>query len=230
MNVCVVQARMGSSRFPGKSMELLDGRPLVYWSLRNALRIPRVDGVFLATTSLPEDDVLESFAVESGIEVYRGEVSNVFSRFLEVARLTGAKNMIRLTADNPLTPLDLALESLSAHLDGPADYTSTSLSRSFPRGTDIECFTKSALERLANEKLSAQELEHVTLGFKTRPDKFHLLSPIKGESSQGIALTVDTPADLRKMEALFRGAPDGWDVNLAGILRRVDEVGITSDN
>lgn len=230
MNVCVIQARMGSTRFPGKSMELLEGKPLICWSLRNALRIPGVSRVFLATTVSKEDDALAALAADWGVEIYRGHSSNVFSRFVDIADLTGAENFIRMTADNPITPLDLASQTLSAHLYGQVDYTSTILARTFPIGSDIECFTKSALERLAKENLSDQELEHVTLGFRSRPHKFSLLSPMQSEDLSNLELTIDTPDDLRRLQALFRNAPDDWDKKLSDVVHRWHEVMSREEN
>lgn len=209
---------MGSTRFPGKSMELLQGNPLIFWSLRNALRVPKIDKVLLATTLLPEDNVLVEYAAGIGVDAHRGHETNVLSRFVEVSQLFGAVNLIRITADNPLTPLDLATETLAAHLKSLPDYTSTSLSGGFPLGTDIECFSSSALERLSSENLSEEELEHVTLGFKTRPDKFSLLSPIGSKSTSRIRLTVDTPDDLDHMRALFACASPGWDLSLSEVI------------
>lgn len=224
MNVCIVQARMGSMRFPGKSMEILDGKPLIHWSLRNALRIPGIDRVFLATTRLPEDDDLAAYAEACGVETYRGHETNVFSRFVEIADLTRSENIIRMTADNPLTPLDLATETLSAHLRILPDYTSTILSGSFPTGTDIEVFTSSALNRLACEDLTDSELEHVTLGFKSRAEKFVLLSPFRADCPSSIELTVDTPKNLKNLRAIVEGAPQNWDQKLSDVLLRCSHI------
>lgn len=181
-----------------------------------------VDKVVLATTVLPEDNVLVDYAAEIGVTSHRGQVTNVFSRFVDVSRFFSAKNLIRMTADNPLTPLDLATETLAVHLEELPDYTSTSLSGGFPLGTDIECFSSLALERLSLEELSEAELEHVTLGFKSRPDRFSLLSPIESSSNSRIRLTVDTPDDLHRMQDLFSRASLDWDLKLSDILRTYD--------
>ena len=181
-----------------------------------------VDKVVLATTVLPEDNVLVEYAAEIGVTSHRGHTTNVFSRFVDVSRSFSAENLIRMTADNPLTPLDLATKTLAAHLEELPDYTSTSLAGGFPLGTDIECFSSSALERLSLEELSEAELEHVTLGFKSRPDKFTLLSPVECKSNSRIRLTVDTPDDLHQMRELFSCASPDWDLKLSEILNTYD--------
>lgn len=209
---------MGSTRFPGKSMKPLGDYPLLYWSIRNAKLMPEVKTVVLATTTLEEDDVLAQYAKRQGISVVRGSESNVLSRFVRAAEVFGASHIVRLTADNPLTPLDISQKTIREHLNSAADYTSTIDSGTLPKGCDIECISADALSRLSQQDLTTEELEHVTLGFKTRGDEFVNLSLSHEPLKQRINLSVDTKEDLAIIQTLLNHGETGWTESLSNIL------------
>ena len=119
----VVSARMASSRCPGKAVVPLAGRPLLAVLLERMAAARNVDGVVLATSTSPENDVLARLAEEGGFPVFRGEEDDVLRRHVECARAIGADHVVRVTGDNPLTDLETVERLVALHRAEGADYT-----------------------------------------------------------------------------------------------------------
>jgi spore coat polysaccharide biosynthesis protein SpsF len=167
--------------------------------LRQIERIRRaktISKIVLATSSDSTDDPLEEFANSEQIDVYRGSLEDVFSRFREICKLSTEQNFVRLTGDCPLTDPSVIDKVVIEHLHSGADYTSNTVKRTYPRGLDVEVFRSSALNKLGECGLSKQELEHVTLGFHSRADQFSLHSVSDPMDNSGLRWTVDTKEDF----------------------------------
>src|SRR5712672_2120629 len=161
--VAIVQARMGSSRFPGKVLRDIHGEPMLYRVLSRVQRAIRLDDIVVATTSRTEDDCISELASAWGFQTYRGSEEDVLDRYYRAARLSGAELVVRLTADCPLTAPDLIDQAIEEMLSSHADYVSNSRPRSsYPEGLDVEVIRFKALERAWREAAQSSEREHVT--------------------------------------------------------------------
>ncbi len=161
----IVQARMGSTRLRGKALYSLQNKPLLEYLLEKLKTIRNVEGVILATTHLPEDDVLEGIAARLSIPTIRGDVDNVLSRFHEAIVHFSMKTVIRLTADCPLHDPCLIEQPLELYYEKGIDFLSNTIERTYPRGFDIEIASAELLSKLHKESNTTdQEREHVTLG------------------------------------------------------------------
>lgn len=212
--VAIIQARMGSTRLPGKVLELVEGRTVLGHTIGRARAIRGLDEVVVATTRLERDDAVVTESERHGARSWRGSEDDVLSRYLGAARESGADVIMRITSDCPLLDPELSSGVLSALLSAlaagdPVDYASNSLVRRNPRGVDTEAFTRAALERAAEQATAAREREHVTLYMYEHPDAFRLLS-IPGEHDHAHhRWTVDTPEDLQLVREVYaRLAPD----------------------
>ena len=160
--VGIVQARMGSTRLPGKVMADLGGRPLVAWALGRLARAHQVDEVWLATSEHPENDPLAEFATKSGYQVVRGSETDVLSRFAESARRSKADVIVRVTADCPFIDPTIVDDVLHLRAQQNVDYATNTIERRHPDGLDVEVFTRAALDRADKEATDPILREHVT--------------------------------------------------------------------
>ena len=209
-SLCVVQARTGSTRLPGKVLEDLGGRPLLRFML-DRLADLRVDELVVATSTLARDDAVADVAHDAGRQVVRGSESDVLDRFATALDAHPADHVIRLTADCPLADPVLVEAVLARHLDRGADYTSNVFPRTFPRGLDCEVMTAAALRTAHAEAADAVEREHVTPFLYRRPERFQLANMRNDVALGRESWTVDTRADLEFVRTIVAATNRGSD-------------------
>lgn len=203
----IVQARFGSTRLPGKIFKDLYGKP-VLWHVVNRLSHSKLlDKIIVATTILPEDDVVEKFCTENNILFSRGSSEDVLSRYYEAAKKFEAEIVIRITSDCPVIDpqiLDTMIEKFTAASKTKnIDYMSNSIQRTFPRGLDVEIFTFDVLEKIFNEAIQTYEREHVTPYIYQHPEIFKIKN-FAGEKDYSFhRWTVDTPADYELIKKIY---------------------------
>lgn len=200
----IVQARMGSSRHPGKTLETLGEIPVLDWVLARLSQADSLSEIIVATTDLPIDDVIVEAVRDQAVGVVRGSSDDVLDRYRLAASGSDADVIVRVTADCPLIdPLivDLAVDTLVAT---ESVYVSTSLDGRFPRGFDVEAFNRDALEVAAAEATDPLEREHVTLYIYRRPDRFVCAQVPAPEWARHpeLRLTLDEGDDLRLLRRL----------------------------
>jgi len=204
MNVVVViQARMGSTRLPGKVLMPLGGKPAIAHVLERAGRIPGVSRVVLATTDSPADDPLVDFCHSVGAAVFRGSEEDVLDRYYQAARQAGADVVLRITGDCPLLDPEESGKVLRALLESGADYASNVHPPTYPDGLDTEAMTFAALERVWKEATRRSEREHVTLHVANNPGRFTSVHVRGAEDLSRYRLTLDEEADYRLLSELF---------------------------
>lgn len=207
MILAILQARMSSSRLPGKVMAEVEGMPMIGRQVERLRRSRRIERLVVATSQEPEDDVLARYCVVSlGLGVWRGELSDVLGRFEGAARHFGpADHVVRLTADCPLCDPGVIDAVADLHLAGGFDYTSnTPERRTFPHGLDAEIMRAGVLEAAAREAQAAYEREHVTAFIYRRPERFSLGFLSQAEDLSQLRWTVDYPADLAFVREVYR--------------------------
>lgn len=197
----IIQARMGSTRLPGKVLMEVMGRPLMDWLADRLLLARRVDRVILATTTLAKDDALADWAVQRGLPLYRGSQDDVLDRYRRAAEEFGADHVIRITGDCPLLDPALVDRLVDAYFKTGADYACTG--PDFCEGVDCEVFSRRALETAWKNGKLASEREHVTRYFRNNPEKFsvHILKNASNDSHY--RFTVDEPEDFEVVRALL---------------------------
>lgn len=202
--VTVVQARMGSTRLPGKVLADLAGRPMLERQLERLARASACESIVVATTNLADDDAVASLAGDLGYAVTRGSPDDVLARYVQAANEHAADIVVRVTADCPLIDpgvLDRVVHALLE--DRKLDYASNTLVRTFPRGLDTEVLTRTALERAHREATDAVDREHVTRYIWRHPDRFRLTSIVDEQDHSDLRWTVDTPLDLQVIREIF---------------------------
>jgi spore coat polysaccharide biosynthesis protein SpsF len=211
--IAILQARMSSSRLPGKVMMEVNGKPMIYWQVKRILEANSVNKLVVATSIDPTDDVLEDFLKANSVEVYRGSLNNVLSRFNRVADTYLSDALIRLTGDCPLVMPKLIDEMVEKFYELDVDYLSNTLEPTFPDGLDVEILKPTALKVLESYTLEVKELEHVTHGVYTRPQMFKLSNFVNSSDQSSERWTVDYQEDLdfiRRIFAEFSGSEQNF--------------------
>jgi len=219
----ITQARMTSSRLPGKVLKTVNGVSLLKYHIDRLRRsgIP----VFVATTTNATDDPIVAFCQEEGVGFHRGDENNVLERFYDCALKFGLKTVIRVTSDCPLIDGSLIEKGVSMYQDANDKnaYLSNSVSRTFPRGLDFEVFGFNLLKEAHENAEETFEKEHVTpyLYNGKNPD-IHLVSFEHSEKKDQYRITVDTPEDFELIEALIE-QHDADQLDTLGIIKILDE-------
>lgn len=199
--VVIVQARMGSTRLPGKVLMPLAGRPMVLHVLDRAAQIQGIDEVVAATPSLTEDDRLAETIAGAGYAVSRGSADDVLARYGAAIRETNADVVIRITADCPMLSPRVSTRVLEAFVD--CDYASNTVERTFPRGLDTEVMSSVSLLIAAAEATKLSEREHVTPFIYRHPGRFRLCHVTDVIDRSSMRWTVDTPEDMALAVAVY---------------------------
>jgi spore coat polysaccharide biosynthesis protein SpsF len=204
--VLILQARMTSTRLPGKVLMDVAGRPMLERQLQRLMRCSRVDDVVLAVTTRPDDEPLLALARRLGVRWFRGSEHDVLSRYQGAAREADADLVIRATGDCPLIDPD-ETDTVVAELEkrkSTCDYASNGLERSLPRGLEAEALWRDVLERTERLATSAAAREHVTwFCYGERPDLFELHSVRRPYQAADLRWTVDTREDLAVVRRLY---------------------------
>ena len=198
MNLAILQARMTSSRLPGKVMAPVLGEPMIGRQVERLRRARRIDRLVVATSTDPSDDALAAYCKSLELMVFRGSLNDVLGRFREaLAQNTDSKAIVRLTADCPLADPALIDQVVEHHHEAGADYTSNTLGvRTYPHGLDVEVIRPDALVEAAERAADPYEREHVTPYIYRRPETYRLAGVARRESLAGLRWTVDFPQDL----------------------------------
>jgi spore coat polysaccharide biosynthesis protein SpsF (cytidylyltransferase family) len=201
-SIVVVQARMGSSRLPGKVLMDIEGAPLIEVVLRRIAAASRASAVVVATSTEAPDDPLASAVEALGFTAFRGPENDVLRRYAMAAAPHRPDLVVRVTGDNPLCDPSYLDASVDALLRAKADYVCFA---GLPFGVAPEVFTFEALNRADREGLLPRHREHVTTYIKEHAEAFKILAPpCRPEHARPqFRFTVDEPDDLRFMRALF---------------------------
>ena len=222
MTVAIIaQARMTSTRLPGKVLMEVNGRSLIEIQLARLARAAHADRVIVATTTNAADDPIVALAERLGAGVHRGSEHDVLARYHGAAADAGATTIVRVTADCPLIDPAVVDRVIARFAEGDVDYASSSLVRTYPRGLDVEAFSFAALDEAHAEAVDPAEREHVTPFLYLRPERYRLANvPYEGPDASRHRWTVDTPEDFELIRRMLEALPEGF--TLADALALID--------
>ncbi len=228
--VAIIQARMGSTRLPGKVLLPLAGKPMLWHVVERARAVTQVDEVVVATTVDSTDDAIRDYCSTSGIQVMSGSEMDVVDRFLIAARDYDADPVVRVTADCPLMDVRVVERVIETFHATGADHVgavSGSGARAwglagFPEGIGATCVSRQALEQVWLDADNTEDREHVTTYIIRHPELFQSHYIVPDVDLSELRLTVDEPEDLKLMDAILSGMGCDPRTNLASVVGFLD--------
>jgi spore coat polysaccharide biosynthesis protein SpsF len=196
---------MTSSRLPGKVLLPVLGKPMLHYLVERLRAVPSLHGIVLATTTNATDDVLESFARQSGIGCFRGSEDDVMGRVIGAAQSADAEIVVEITGDCPIIDPQVVEQTIRMYRAHNADYVSNAHIRSYPDGMDTQVFRLDVLKRSAAMTDDPLDHEHVTLHIRDHPELFphvHLVAP-PDMHWPDLGLTLDEPADYELLKRII---------------------------
>lgn len=201
--IAIVQARMGSTRMPGKVLQPLAGAPMLQRQLERVLRAQTLTRIIVATSDQATDDPIVALCETLGVDVYRGSESDVLSRFVGAINVTEAEVVVRITADCPLMSPHVIDSVVNEFLASDADYVSNTLEPTFPDGVDVEVVRAPVLVNVEAQTTDPAEREHVTLGVYRRPDEYIVKNFSGSPDYSDLRWTVDSPEDFEFVDWVY---------------------------
>lgn len=199
----LVQARMESTRLPGKVLMEVEGRPMLWHITDRLRRAGRLDQVIIVTTTSVADDAVKAFCERQGIDFFRGSQEDVLDRYYQAATHFKVDQIVRITGDCPLIDPEVVDAVIQKHLSSGSDYTSNTLKRTYPRGLDVEIFTFACLQAAYSQADQPFEREHVTPFIYQHAGEFIVKSFTNAEDLSCFRWTVDTEEDFKLVQAIY---------------------------
>jgi len=230
--VAIIQARMGSTRLPGKVLCDIEGRTMLARVVSRAARAQSLDQVVVATTVEPKDQAVIEEVAKLDVPCHRGSVDDVLDRYYQVAQVYQPSIVVRITADCPLTDpaiIDRVVETLQECFDDVAYVSNTQPTRTFPRGLAVEAFRFDVLQKAWQDDKDPAWREHVTPYIYRHPEQFCVIGVAHDEDLSHLRWTVDTREDLafiREVYASLERDDFAWTDVLALLERQPELQGI----
>lgn len=204
--VASIEARMASSRLPGKVLAPINGVPALTRMVRRLSRCARIDGVVLATSVDPADDALASWARAEGVPCYRGSHDDVLGRVVGAHQSMGSDVVVELAGDMPLLDPDVVDRAVTVFEAEDCDVVTTTVQPSYPVGIDAQVFRLADLEAVSTRVFDPAVREHVSLYFYRHPELFRTvhLAASGPCNDPGLRLVMDYPEDLKLIEEIYR--------------------------
>ena len=205
---CIIQARVGSTRLPGKVIKEIDGVNTVLDYVINQVKFSKkIEKIIVATTDLIEDEVICKNLSLLKIEFFRGSSEDVLDRYYHCAKKFSIDNIVRVTADNPLIDPNIIDLVIDEYENNKCDYASNTLHRTFPYGTEVEVFSFKSLKKAWNDSKKPSEREHVTPFIYNPQNGFILINTENQENLSYLRYTVDRIEDLKLVREIIKNIP-----------------------
>lgn len=205
MILAILQARVSSTRLPGKVLKPILGKPMLLLQIERVRRAKGLDKLLVATSTDPSDDAIEALCRKNSIGCSRGSLRDVLDRFYRAALPFRPEHVVRLTGDCPLADPEVIDRVIEAHLNGSFDYTSNALEPTYPDGLDVEIVRFAILEQAWKETTLPSHREHVTLYVYQHPELFRTANVRSDQDLSALRWTVDEPADLEVVKSIYEG-------------------------
>ena len=201
---CIIQARMGSSRLPGKVMKVLDDENTLLHHVINQLKnCQLIDEFIVATTNLEEDDIIIKYLEKNSIKYFRGESKDVLDRYFQCAKKFGCKIIVRIPADKPLIDPKLVDKCIEIFNSKDYDYLTTFLPPTFPIGSEVEIFSFKTLETTWMNAHLPSEREHVTPFIYNHKEKFKIFNFSNKIDQSNFRWAVDRQEDFELVNSII---------------------------
>ena len=213
MITAIIQARTGSTRLPGKIMMKINDEPMLYYVIKQVKASKKISKIVIATTYLPEDDIIEEYGKKLGCDIFRGEPDDVLDRYYKCSKFFNIKTIVRITSDDPLIDPFVIDKCIEKFQNDKFDYVSNTISRKnghwvpslngFPYGIAVEVFNFSSLFEAWKNSSNPLEREHLSPYFIKNPHMFKLNSISNSDDYSHIRVTVDYLEDFDFVKSIL---------------------------
>ncbi|RXI45892.1 acylneuraminate cytidylyltransferase [Clostridium tetani] len=203
--VCIVQARVGSTRLPGKVLKKIWGKTVLEHDINRLKRVKNIHEIVIATTTLEKDNAIVKECERLGVKYFRGSEEDVLSRYYYAAKQNNADIVVRVTSDCPLIDSEVSENVIQYYLDNKEryDYVSNTIERTYPRGLDTEVFSFIALKKAFEEAINKRDREHVTVYIWDNPKIFKLGQCKNNQDHSDLRWTLDTKEDYELIRKIY---------------------------
>lgn len=208
--VCIIQARVGSSRLPGKVLKEICGKTVLEHDINRLKLVQNIDEIVVATTVEEQDDRIVNEANRLGVKYFRGSENDVLSRYYFAAKENNADIVVRVTSDCPCLDYNILNDMINLFFEksNEIDYMNNTVERTYPRGYDIEIFSYNALENAFNKARKDYEREHVTPYIYDSNNNFRMFSYKNLNNYSKYRVTLDTKEDLQVITSIYEALFD----------------------
>lgn len=200
----IIQARLGSTRLPGKTLMTIEGDSLIGHLVRRVKESKYVNNIIIATTTKEKDNAIVNFAKNNDLKFYRGSEGDVLDRFYKAAIEYDVETIVRVTPDCPLLDPKIMDSVISQYIDGNYDFVCNTMPPTYPDGLDTEVFSFKTLERAWNEAKKSSEREHVTSYIYNHPAFFKIYNCVNDIDYSGMRWVVDEEADYKYISEVYK--------------------------
>jgi len=215
----IIQARMSSTRYPGKVLYSVSGKAMLGYLLESLCYCESKSHVVVATSNTKSDDPIEEFCSNMKVDCYRGSLDNVAQRFVEVIKAYKFSTFVRLSGDSPLLDYRLVDRAVGIFQSGCFDLVTNTLKRTFPRGQSVEVLNSTKFTKTFDKMLTQDEKEHVTRYFYTHNKEFSIHNFESGKDYGDLELSVNTTEDMRRIESIIHSMKKPhWEYNFEELI------------
>lgn len=202
----ILQARMDSTRLPGKVMKEIFGKPILIHDLERINKMETIDNVIVATTTLEKDNIIVDTVKEydENTRIYRGSSEDVLDRYYKVAKKFKTNVIVRISSDAPLIDPKISDLVVKTFLENNCDYCCNNMPRTYPYGLDTEVFSFKSLEKAWKEARTPYEREHVTPYIWGNPNKFKLLNVENNVDLSNLRWALDYAEDFKFINEIYK--------------------------
>lgn len=199
----IVQARMGSTRLPGKVMYKLSGKEVLWHVVERLKESKYVNDVIIATTEKQQDEVIETFCAQHNVLCYRGDELDVLKRYYDAAKFNKLDIIVRVTSDCPLIDSSIVDKLIETLIEGNLEYVSNSFEKTYAKGLECSAFTLKALERCMKEAVKPEHREHVVLYMRENPTLFATTGIRNTKDESDFRITLDEEDDYKLLSIIY---------------------------
>lgn len=236
--IATIQARMGSTRLPGKMMLPLNGEHVLTHVIQRVKAAETIDEVIVATSTKTADDIIARYANKGGAIVFRGSESDVLDRMFRAIEPSEVDVVVRITGDCPLLSSEVIDTIVERLIESEADYSTNILERTFPRGFDVEAFTFESFKQVHEEATKPHHREHVTPFYREHDERFDIVSVTSDEVFEGswmqdrtdLRLTLDEADDYELLRQLYERIEYEGLLPVKGAIKLIDEEQLSQIN
>ena len=224
MVLAIVQARVSSTRLPGKVLKPILGRPMLWRQLERLQSSVKIDQLMVATSDQADDQKLVTMCKEIGVACFCGSLNDVLDRFYNAAQSVGAHTIVRLTGDCPIIDAEV-VDSVIEHFQKiECDYASNTNPPTYPDGLDVEVMSFNCLQQAWREAELPSQREHVTPFIHQQPERFKLANCVHHTDLSHLRWTVDEPEDFEFVTKVFEALyPENPTFTMANVLRLLED-------